>query len=78
MYCEIHPQVLVELDHALIVDGRVADAGHDIPLLQRIRRIGAVGTVHHHALHRLIELQIVAQRRILERLQSSYIAGLPS
>ena len=71
-----HAQILVDLDHALIVDGCIADAREHIPFLERIRRIGFVGPMHHHSFHALVQLQIFAQRRILQRLQVIVHAGL--
>ena len=47
-----------------------------VPFLQRIRRRRLDGPVHHHALHALVELQVLAQRRILERLQIVVHGGL--
>ena len=66
---KIHAQVGTQLDHALVVDRRVADFRDHVPLLQGIGRIVLVGRVHDHTLDGFIELEKLAHRGVLERLQ---------
>ena len=54
---EVDAQIGAQLDHALVVHRRVADFGDDVPFLQRVSRVGAVGLVHHHAFNGFVELE---------------------
>ena len=66
---EIDAQIGADIHHALVIHRRITDARDDVPFLERIAGRIVIGLVYDNAGDRPVELQEVAQRRILQCLQ---------
>ncbi len=61
-------EVVAHRDFAVAVDRHIADLGDDVPFLQRIIRVVAVGLGDHDAIHVLGKSKALAQRFVFDRL----------
>ena len=71
---KLHIGVIGKPHKALVVRRRIADAGDDVPRLERVASVRRYGPLHHHAPHATVDSRKAARSKCLQVVKQGRLA----